>query len=320
MSQLKTVGKYIFNISFIFLVFYFILHKNFEEIILSLSKLTFFQCMILVGCGLLFYLLDAIAQFQVISDYVHTKRTKIAIELVALNSFLNATTSSIGTIPLQSVFLKRHSIPYSVGITSMFLNMIFHKVAMLLNALLLLILQWNWILQNETIHMYIFLGFALNIGLIVSMALFVFSPYSEKLIHKWIHKDAWKQELLQISYEAKRQTHNRKYVQKVLLAHFIKVCWMCFIPVICFYILDCNALNLLQIYALSSLANIIASSLPNVAGMGPLEYAFIVLFSFYLPSADVSCSLLLYRISSYYLLFIISSFIFMQIKNQLIQK
>ena len=152
------------------------------------------------------------------------------------------------------------------------------------------------------------------------MAFFIFTKQSEKWIEKWVHKETWKNELLQISLESKRQATNTKYIYKVFLAHFVKVCWMCFIPVFCFRILHVDAMTVLQIYALSSLANIIASSLPNVAGIGPLEYAFIVLFTFYLPAATVSASLILYRISSYYLLFLVSSFIFMHIKSYLLKR
>ena len=66
--------------------------------------------------------------------------------------------------------------------------------------------------------------------------------------------------------------------------------------------------SLIQIQTLSALAHVISSALPNIAGMGSVEAAFLLLFSCYMDAADVSSVLVLYRLSTYFVPFLLSAF------------
>ena len=320
----KKVSKIAFNILFIAFIFYIILHDHYYEIVESLKNISFFQGAFLLGCGLIFFILDGFAHYQVIRHYVSEHRFKCSIELVALNNFFNATTSSVGTIPFQSYYLKKNNIPYSKGISSMFLNMIFHKIAVLFNAIAVTLFQFRWLFSNQALHKYIYLGFFLNIVIIIVLILFVFWNKTERIFNKimdWIpasfNKMAAKDEMFALARGAREQMKNSKMMAQIFLAHLLKVCWLCLIPYFCIQVVSDVSLSFSQIYTLSSLAYIIASSLPNVAGIGPLEYAYIILFSFYVTAPVPSTSLILYRTSSFYFLFVISAFMFMKIKNEL---
>ena len=131
------------------------------------------------------------------------------------------------------------------------------------------------------------------------------------------NKMAAKDEMFALAKDARIQMKNLKMMIQIFLAHLLKVCWLCLIPYFCICILSENSLSLAKVYTLSSLAYIIASSLPNVAGIGPLEYAYILLFSFYISAPIPSISLILYRTSSYYFLFLISTAIFMKVKHEI---
>ena len=55
------------------------------------------------------------------------------------------------------------------------------------------------------------------------------------------------------------------------------------------------------------LAHWLLQFLPNVAGMGSIETAFLLLYSSFLPSGEVMSVLMLYRIASYYVVFAVSA-------------
>ena len=294
-------------------VLYFILHNHFYEIIQSLQSLSIQNILILVLASLIFFVLDALAQYVVLYRCTNKKSVSCSCELVFLNHFFNGTTSSMGTIPFQSYYLKKKNIPYSQGIGAMFLNMIFHKLAVLANALLALCIQWQWIKKQTTIYFYIRLGIVLNILILIVLVAFIFWDKSKWILK--IKKESIQKELLMIASVAREQLSNFKFNIYMFLSHFIKVMWLCVIPYFCIRVLVNPSIQFIQIYVLSSLAYILASSLPNVAGIGPLEFAYMTLFGLYLPGAIVSTSLILYRFFSFYLLFIISTFVFLRIKK-----
>ena len=305
----------VFNIVFICLVLCFILHKHFYEILACLQTLSMLDLFILALASCIFFFLDSVAQYVVLKDCTNTKSVQCSIELVFLNHFFNGTTSSMGTIPFQSYYLKKRNIPYNQGIGAMLVNMIFHKLAVLVNALLVLLLQFHWMASQESIVFYIWLGLALNGVIIFGLILFIFLDKS-KWIHK-IKKEALQEELLLMAKQAKNQLCDRRKNLSMFFVHSLKVMWLCVIPYFCIRVLQDSTLNFIQIYALSSLAYILASSLPNVAGIGPLEFAYITLFSTFISGSIVSTSLILYRFFSFYILFIISTFAFVRIKKSI---
>ena len=317
MCMVKKLLKILFNVVFVVLVFYFILHDHYYEIVDSLQQLHLMDILFLAVLGLLFFALDTLAHKQVIEPYVHSHQWKTSFELVSLNHFFNATTSSVGTIPFQSYYLKKKQIPYSQGISAMFLNMIFHKIAVCVNALLVFTFAFSWLMENPSMQGYVWLGFGLNLIIIIILIVFIFWKRTEWIFQKlsrFFKSEESKKEMQQLAFFAKEQLKNKKMTIKALLAHQIKVMWLCAIPYFCLFVLHETSLGFFKVYALSSLAYIIASSLPNVAGIGPLEYAYIVLFTFYLPGPLVSTSLLLYRIFSFYFLVIISTFVFLRLR------
>ena len=304
----------IFNLLFIGLVLYFILHTHFYEIVDCLKNLSMTHIFILTLTTVLFFILDAWAQYVVLKKCTNKKSMTCACELVFLNHFFNGTTSSMGTIPFQSYYLKKRDIPYSQGIGAMFLNMIFHKLAVFANAIVALCLQWQWLQTKTSIAFYIYLGLILNVCILFVLISFIFWDKSKWILK--IKKESLQKELLMIATVARNQLSNMKYNFYMFLAHFIKVIWLCMIPYFCIRVLKKPAISGIQIYVLSSLAYIVASSLPNVAGVGPLEFAYITLFTLFMPGSIVSTSLILYRFFSFYLLFIISTFVFLRIKKR----
>lgn len=75
----------------------------------------------------------------------------------------------------------------------------------------------------------------------------------------------------------------------------------------------CPAFARMQL--LSALMLLITSVLPNVAGAGPTEFAFLMIFSPHVGGDAALTALLLYRLVTYYLPFLVSIFPFCTIQQ-----
>ena len=73
-----------------------------------------------------------------------------------------------------------------------------------------------------------------------------------------------------------------------------------------------------QVQRLTALMYLISSALPNVARMGPVEFAFILLFSQCMEYAQASSVLILYRTATFFFPFILSIFVFLSAQKRLL--
>jgi uncharacterized membrane protein YbhN (UPF0104 family) len=62
-----------------------------------------------------------------------------------------------------------------------------------------------------------------------------------------------------------------------------------------------------QVQLLTSLTLFVSNALPNVAGMGSVETAFLLVYSSFLPDASSMSLLMFYRLASYYAVFAASA-------------
>ena len=79
------------------------------------------------------------------------------------------------------------------------------------------------------------------------------------------------------------------------------------LPWLCIRFMQLSPLSFARVQLLTSLMLFVSNALPNVAGMGSIETAFLLLYSSFLPSGEVMSVLMLYRIASYYFVFAASA-------------
>lgn len=84
------------------------------------------------------------------------------------------------------------------------------------------------------------------------------------------------------------------------------------IPYAALRLVGCTALNFAQAQLLASLMLLITSALPNVAGVGPMEFAFLLLFAPWADTAIASSALVLYRVATYFFPFLLSVIVFLR--------
>jgi hypothetical protein len=91
------------------------------------------------------------------------------------------------------------------------------------------------------------------------------------------------------------------------------------IPYVSLRMLGVTDLTFWQVQMLYSLMLLISGALPNVAGMGPAEFSFVLLFGSYMGSAQASSAMLLFRVATYFFPFLVSAVVFFRVQKQIVQ-
>ena len=134
---------------------------------------------------------------------------------------------------------------------------------------------------------------------------------------KWPQRKAKLQEQIFFLREASRELfQNGPCCAKVLLLNGVKLFILFSTPWVCMTLLGMTAPSFAQTQMLSALMLLITSALPNVAGLGPTEFAFLLLFSPCVGSAQAALALVLYRVVTYYVPFLASMYAFCTIQRK----
>ena len=92
------------------------------------------------------------------------------------------------------------------------------------------------------------------------------------------------------------------------------------LPHACIRMLGGTEISLLHTELLTALTLLIAGAIPNIAGIGPTEAGFFLMFNPLLGNAMTASSLLLFRIAAYYFPFLVSVIVFLIVQTRWISK
>ena len=73
-----------------------------------------------------------------------------------------------------------------------------------------------------------------------------------------------------------------------------------------------------HVQLLTALMHLISHALPNVAGVGPVEFAFVLIFSHYMEYAQASSALILFRVATFFFPFILSILVFLRVQRRVL--
>ena len=73
-----------------------------------------------------------------------------------------------------------------------------------------------------------------------------------------------------------------------------------------------------SVQLLTALMHLISNALPNVAGVGPVEFAFVLIFSHYMEYAQASSALILFRVATFFFPFILSILVFLRAQRRVL--
>lgn len=241
-----------------------------------------------------------------------------------LGVFGNIATLGAGTLPMQSFYLYRRGLDAGSGLGIMASEYVLHKISVLIYATVALLLGGDWLEQSASgLARYLLIGYV--IGALIVIALTLLYTWDKvlklvlmllgKLPHtpKWDERrEKWANSLTELNREAKKVLLVPSIRVKGIAVSLVKLFVLYSIPYAALRLVGCTALNFAQAQLLASLMLLITSALPNVAGVGPMEFAFLLLFAPWADTAIASSALVLYRVATYFFPFLLSVIVFLR--------
>lgn len=209
--------------------------------------------------------------------------------------------------------------PLGPGAGLMTLEYVFHKSTVLLYATMMLLLQHRWLSANTTgVMRYLPMAYAVVAVVIVALVLLCVSPLVQNLARwllgflpkteKWQQRRAdWLEQLEVLGTESRRLLADKPRCLKIFALQTLKLFGLFCLPYLCIRFMGLSPLGFWQVQLLTSLMLFVSNALPNVAGMGSIETAFLLVFGSFLERGEVMSVLMLYRIASYYVVFAASA-------------
>lgn len=312
---------------FLFCLAFWVFRRDYRTIIDCLKQVSVGGPALLLGMDVVYQLLDAATRRIMIRAHMPSFGMKQAAGITFLGIFGNVSTFSAGIVPMQSYYLYQYGIPAGSSVGMLTLIYIFHKATVFLYAAVMRLVYGPWIKDTmPELTGYINLGFTVCALIILVLILFctwgTLQKFGIRVIKKlpdtdkWRgRKEAWLKNLESLYRESRKLMKNRRCCLKLLMTDVLKLTCLYIIPFGCIRVFKLPEIGFGETLALSAIMMLITGVLPNVAGMGPTELAFILLFSPCIGRAQATAALLLYRIVTYFFPFLISMAVFFHIEK-----
>ncbi len=307
----------------------FVFRKDFEEILRSIRGVSVPGLLVTMGAGIGYQFWDAAMCYMLLHKKNPAFRYRQAVDITFLGVFGNALTSSAGNIPLQSYYLYEHGVQIGDGVGLLALKYVFHKTAICLYAAIMVFTQRRWLQSTIPEAMgYIHLGMAVCVSIVVFLLAFFTWERVYKLslyvirklpdTGKWKQwKVSWSNQIEALFKESRTIVRDHSTCCKVMLLNLLKLFWLYLTPFLCMEALNISNPGWGRTQALASIMLVIIGVLPNVAGMGPSEFAFLKLFTPYIGRVSASSSLVLYRTATYFFPVAISAGVTIKIQKKM---
>ena len=297
-------------------VVFWIFKSHWAEISSALAQLKFWQVAVVLAVGLTYPVLEGLVSYVIVRSRLPRFTLRQALESAFMGSFGNVICLGAGAMPMQSYYLYRSGLPLGPGVGLMTLQYVFHKTTVLLYATVMLLLQRRWLAANTSgVMNYLPMAYFVVAAIIVGLVLLCVSPLIQRLARwalgclpkteKWqTRRETWLEQLDTLGTESRHLLADKGRCVRIFALHTVKLFLLFTLPFLCirFMGLPCG-LSFWQVQLLTSLMLFLSNALPNVAGMGSIETAFLLVFSSFLSNGEAVSTLMLFRIASYYFVF-----------------
>ena len=304
-----------------FTLLWFVFRSHYKEIFQNIQTASIRGLLWILCMGFVYQLLDSLLCLIFVRRTIRFFSFKQAVEVTLLGVFGNVVTLSVGSIPMQSAYLHRKGMEPGEAAGIMSMEYVLHKSTILLCSSVLLLLEGQKLFrQHRNLLRYVVFGYLICIIIIILLILictlenfywFICKGICRlESLSKWADRAIqWKQQVDALHIGARDLLHTPNIILVGVGINAIKLMGLYSIPYLCMRAIGIDYFSLIQIQTLSALAHVISNALPNIAGMGSVEAAFLLLFSCYMDAADVSSVLVLYRLSTYFVPFLLSAFV-----------
>ena len=296
-----------------------IFRDHWAEITAALAQLNLWQVLVVLALGISYPLLEGCVSYVIVRGRLPGFTLRQGIDNAWCGTFGNVVTLGAGVVPVQTWYLHQAGLPIGPGVGLMTLQYVFHKTTVLLYATVMLLLQHKWLAANTTgVLKYLPMAYAVVALVIVALVLVCVSPLVQNLARwalgflpkteKWQQRRAdWLEQLDVLGTESRLLLADKARCVQIFALQALKLFLLFCLPWLCIRFMQLSPLSFARVQLLTSLMLFVSNALPNVAGMGSIETAFLLLYSSFLPSGEVMSVLMLYRIASYYFVFAASA-------------
>jgi len=293
---------------------------HWSEIGAALAQLRPWQAGLVLALGITYPLLEGVASWLIIRSRLPGFTLRHGFDNAWMGTFGNVICLGAGAVPMQTYYLSRCGLPVGPGVGLMTLQYVFHKTAVLVWATVLLLAQRRWFSAHTSgVLRYLPAAYGVVAGVIVGLVLLCCAPAVQRLAHralgllpkteKWQARRAgWQEQLDNLSEESRHLLTEKVRCAKIFGVQLFKLFLLYTIPYLSirFLQLPCG-LGFWQVQLLGALTMFLSNALPNVAGMGSVETAFLLVFGSFFGTAETMSLLMLYRIASYYFVTAVSA-------------
>lgn len=329
-KQWKTVAISVATLLLLSLLVFWVFRDHYQEILQNIRAVSIPELLLLLGMGVAYQMLESAVCVTLVRRRLPVFSFRQATEVVFLGVFGNVSTLSAGTIPMQSYYLHRCGLMAGSGVGTMTLEYVFHKSSVLAYTTVMLLLQGRWLGDTgRGLSRYMFLGYVICALIIAALLLLCTWDKVQWLAswgmdhlpntEKWeSRKCLWKANLTALYGESRQLLRDGRCLIKVLAWNALKLCCLYSIPFLASEMLGISGPSFWQVQLLTALMHLISNALPNVAGVGPVEFAFVMIFSHYMEYAQASSALILYRVATFFFPFILSIFVFLRVQKRVL--
>ena len=247
---------------------------------------------VVLAIGLTYPLLEGIVCWLIIRCRLPGFTLRRGLDAAFVGIFGNVVGLGAGAVPMESYYLYHCGLPLGPGVGLMTLQYVFHKTTVLLYATVMLLLQHRWLAANTSgVMHYLPAAYCVVALVIVTLVLLCVSPLVQRLA-RWAmgflpktepwqtRREKWLEQLDTLATESRLLLADKGRCARILAVQTLKLFLMFTLPWFCirFMGLSCG-LSFWQVQLLTSLMLFLSNALPNVAGMGSIETAFLLVFS-----------------------------------------
>lgn len=305
---------------FLVLVLYLIFHDSLSEIKTQLFQADKRTLLILVIFGNLYILLDGwVLHYMIVKNHERCTLWQ-AVRLAYMVVFFNVTTFAAGTKPAQIYDLYQESQikpGKSFGILTM--EYVSHKLTIVLYAAVMLCFFHTVLFQIPGLEKnYLLAGFGISFAVLTFLTMFYinqkFAPWllacSEHIKKESIKKKvrAGLAQMEEFSKVGRVVIKDKKEWIGLIFRNAVKMTCLYILPAVAIFAVTGKMLplSLLECLAFSSIMQLLIGVIPSSGGMGSTELLFLMLFGSMTGKSVCGAAMILYRIATYYLPFLIS--------------
>lgn len=310
------------------LIFY-VFKDHWAEITAALGQLSVWQVLVVLALGATPPLMEGLVCWLIIRSRQPGFTLRQGLDTSWLGQFCTVATFGTGVVPMQTYYLYRCGLDAGPGVGLMTLEYVFHKSAVLVYATVMMLVQREWLAANSLGALqYLLPAYVMVALIILGLVMVCVSPLAQRLARwllgflpkseKWqARRESWLEQLDFLSRESRHLLENKRLCVLVFCAQLFKLFMLYSLPYLCIQFMHLGDLTFWQVQLLASLMMFVSNALPNLAGMGSVETAFLLMFSGFLGQAGAMSALMLYRIGNYYFVFLCSTIGFVGAQRRL---